>query len=169
MIKDLNNMGKVFIGPGEFYISSEPVKIITALGSCVAIIMFSEKKKISAIAHCVLPVCTLSLNNKKEHSNYKYIDTAIQSMINKLHEAEVKKEEIKVKIFGGAEQYGERGGNLSVGRLNVDKAFNLLKTEGLQVVSSDVGGNEGRKIILFAHTGDVYISRLGKLVNDKNR
>lgn len=163
MIKDLINMDKVFIGPGEFYLSREPLVIVTALGSCVAIIMYNEIKKISAIAHCVFPEYTVNFNNKKEYSSYKYVDTAIQSMINSLHNVKVKKEEIKVKLFGGAEQYNEGRRNLSVGRMNVDSAINLLKKEGLQVVSSDVGGNAGRKIILFTQTGDVYLSRLGKL------
>jgi chemotaxis receptor (MCP) glutamine deamidase CheD len=47
-------------------------------------------------------------------------------------------------------------------------AVDLLFDEGLEIVSSDVGGNEGRKIFLFSETGDVYLSRLGKLGSEKD-
>ena len=169
MIKELNSIDKIYLGPGEFYLSNEPVIISTVLGSCIAIIMYNDKKKISAIAHCVLPVKPDNFINKEIHSEYKYVDTAITSMINSLHKFKVKKEELKVKLFGGAEQYFEGRKNLSVGKMNIETAINTLKREGLKVETLDVGGNEGRKIILFAQNGDVYLSRLGKFLNDKNR
>ncbi len=168
MIEEINHLPKIYLGPGEFHLSKEPEVVVTVLGSCIAIIMQNTEKKICAVSHCVMPDRDTYSNDKPGDSKYKCVDRAIHQMIKVLNKAEVEKNEITVKLFGGSEQLNEKRKNASIGKQNVLTAIDILFEEGLQIVASDVGGNEGRKIFISTQTGDVYLSRLGKLNNSKN-
>ena len=68
-----------------------------------------------------------------------------------------------MKCFGGADMFSrpiEKSGLLSVGRQNSETADEVLKSEGLTLVTRDVGGLQGRKILFYTHTGEVLMKRL---------
>ena len=168
MIEEINHLPKIYLGPGEFHLSKEPEVVVTVLGSCIAIIMQNTEKQICAVSHCVMPDYGTYSNNNPGDSKYKYVDSAIHQMIKILNKANVEKNEITVKLFGGSEQLNEKRKNVSIGKQNVLTAIDILFEEGLQIVASDVGGNDGRKIFISTQTGDVYLSRLGNFSNSKD-
>ena len=45
---------------------------------------------------------------------------------------------------------------LPVGKSNVNAVLQMIKTQKLNLVVSDVGGNFGRKILFYTHTGKSY-------------
>jgi chemotaxis receptor (MCP) glutamine deamidase CheD len=77
--------------------------------------------------------------------------------------AGVKRSDIEVKCFGGADMFPraiEKSGLISVGRQNIMTAEALLKQEGLPIARQDVGGIGGRKLLFYPHTGEVLLQRL---------
>jgi chemotaxis protein CheD len=50
--------------------------------------------------------------------------------------------------------------NSSVPQSNIDFVKAFLSMEGIPILSSDVGGDHGRKVIYFPDTGKVFVRKL---------
>jgi chemotaxis protein CheD len=97
------------------------------------------------------------------------MDCSIKRMLHKLDACGINRSGIEVKMFGGSDMFGVQSGRRSktVGRENIRIAQKTLKAKGLRIAAFDIGGNQGRKIVFFAHTGDVFLKRINKnLVSD---
>ncbi|GBE02728.1 chemoreceptor glutamine deamidase CheD [bacterium BMS3Bbin06] len=154
----------VYLKPGEMYTAERPTMVSTVLGSCVSVTMFSRRLKIGAICHGFLPKCT---NTKHCDSHYmeefKYVDYSIMQMIEGFDKYGIKRSEIEVKLFGGADALslqGDKPGTFTVGRQNIQTAIQVIKNERLHLIISDTGGLRGRKLIFYTHTGEVLLKRL---------
>ena len=80
-------------------------------------------------------------------------------MVREFKKMGVKINEIEVKVFGGAGMAGVSY-KRSVGKANVEMAFNMIKDHDLRVLTWNLGGTSGRKIIFFTHTGRVLLKML---------
>ena len=150
----------VYLHPGEICVSREPKRVITVLGSCVSLTMFSPRLKAGAICHGTLPRC----RSKKECRSlcieaFKFMDCAIFYMLDTFAEFGVARNEIEFKVFGGADTLVSKSSN-SIGRQNVKITLDILGREKIGVKAADVGDSFGRKLIFFTHTGEVYMKRL---------
>lgn len=156
----------VYLKPGELYISDKPVTVSTVLGSCISITMFNRKLNLGAICHGLLPKC----KHKKKRECHKtckdldkYVDCAFIHMKQQLLSYSMNKDEIEIKLFGGAEillPHDHSKGIMSVGEKNIYAATQLIKAMGFKIITSDTGGTVGRKLFFLPHTGDVYIKHL---------
>lgn len=154
-----NGLPKVFLRSGQVYISRNPVKVTTILGSCLSVTMFNRMHSLGAICHALLP-------NDKGKGNYKYVDSSVKRMVREFVKYGIKPEEIEVKLFGGSELVFPEETNspfIAVGKQNIFSAREIAELLNLKIEVSDVGGNQGRKIIFFTHTGEVYLKRLNKM------
>lgn len=154
----------IYLKQGEFHCTSEPAMISTVLGSCIAITMYSRKHGTGAMCHVLLPRCrnkgVCGLNCTE---NFKYLECTFPYMLEKFDRLKMKRAEIDVKIFGGADMFERKRKTtdlMSVGRQNVELALSLMKKEGLKPKAKDVGGEQGRKIFFFTNTGEVFLKRL---------
>ncbi len=155
----------VYLKPAEICITDKPSVVRTVLGSCLAITMFHPRLNVAAICHALLPEPDLhDAEDEAPPNTLKYITLVIPEMLARLKDYSITLEELEVKIFGGADMLNtrnERGTSQKpIGRLNVLKARAILESHGLKVSVSDVGGNLGRKIFFYTHTGEVLLKRL---------
>jgi chemotaxis protein CheD len=151
--------------PGEIYLGKGPAVVITILGSCVSVTMRHAKSGISAICHGLLPSCVKEKFCKELcPDKFKFVECSIRKMLDKLDSCGIDREGIEVKMFGGADMFGVQSDRMSktVGRENVRIAYKTIESEGLKIVAFDTGGTQGRKIMFFTHTGDVFLKRLVK-------
>jgi chemotaxis protein CheD len=156
----------VYLKPGDLYFSAEPAVVVTVLGSCLSVTMFHRSRGLGAICHGLLPACS----GQKECGGdclegTRYVDCSIQRMVRIFDRYKVRRSEIEVKYFGGADMFTRqiaRPGVVSVGRQNIISAEHMLKSEGLKLKIKDVGGLQGRKIFFYTHTGEVLLKRLKK-------
>jgi len=152
----------LFLKPGEMVVSSEPMLVTTLLGSCVAVTMFSPRLRLGAICHALLPSCRRD-QPCSHHDSGKYVECAVALMRGELNARGVPDSEIEAKLFGGSDMFALLDGRrLSVGRQNIEMALQVLEAASLRVVTRDLGGPRGRKIIFHTHTGEVYLKRLRK-------
>ena len=87
----------------------------------------------------------------------------MEMLINEILKNGGKKSNLEVKIFGG----GKILKNMTdVGERNIEFAFTYIKTEGLNLLSSDVGSPHPRKVYYFPDSGRVRIKKLRKLHNE---
>ena len=152
----------VYLKPGELHITDRPTIISTVLGSCVSVIMFSDRQQLAGMCHAMLPFKG-GTNGKNNTESFRYVDSSITYMIKRFESHGIGRNEIKVKLFGGAdilyyiEDDKERH---TVGKKNITKAFEVINNEKLSLLMSDVGGTSGRKIFFFTHTGEILLKRL---------
>jgi chemotaxis protein CheD len=154
----------LFLKPGQMVVSEQPMIVTTLLGSCVAVTMFNARHRLGAICHALLPTCrkeTPCSHGAGEAG--KFVECAIRLMLEGFLARGVPKHEIEAKLFGGSDMFDTVGGkNQSVGRQNMEKALSMLEHESVRLVTQDLGGPRGRKIIFHTHTGEVFLKRLRK-------
>ncbi len=145
--------------PGEFYISQNEEMITTVLGSCVSACIYDPHRKIGGMNHFMLP----DKGAAQSDESARYGIYAMESLINELMKCGCRKEDLKVKLFGG----GQIIQNMSdVGRKNILFAKNFLYAEGMRLEASDLGLIFPRKVNFFPHTGKAMVKRLRSLHND---
>jgi chemotaxis protein CheD len=154
----------IFMKPGEIYVSEEPAVVSTILGSCIAVTIFSERLKIGGICHALLPKSP-STNG---HDRFRYVDSAICYMLNRFEIMGVKKDEMEVKLLGGADILEHIDGNTtSVGQKNIEAALGIMKGKNIKLSTSDVGGKLGRKIRFYTNTGQVLLKRIKRVPGEE--
>ncbi|MBI9101888.1 MAG: chemotaxis protein CheD [Spirochaetales bacterium] len=164
MIKTYNSkFGKdvITVHPGEYWIDDHNI-IYTLLGTCVAVVLYSESHRVGGMNHYLLPGPMSSVNAMKQESA-RYGINAMELLINGFLKRGIEKKELKAKIFGGGKILKVIPGKEKlqhVGEKNIEFVRFFLAEEKIPIVASDVGGTGGRKIFLFPETGKVLLSRI---------
>jgi chemotaxis protein CheD len=154
----------VHLKAGEMHCADRPTLVVTVLGSCLSVILYNRRLGIGGICHGLLPSCGKQKTCSGDCAEkFRYVDCAIRQMLKTFDRFGVKRSEIEVKCFGGADMFSrpiEKPGLLSVGQQNSETAEEVMKSEGLTLTTRDVGGLQGRKILFYTHTGEVLLKRL---------
>lgn len=156
----------IYLKPSDIYITETPLMVETVLGSCVSVTMFDRTSGVSMICHCLLPQCRNEIPCDRDCADgFKYVECSIRRMINKFDSYNIKRSNIEVKVFGGADMFmagGDNANSMAIGKQNIETALQIIKSERLNLIASDVGGYQGRKIFFNTYTGEVHLKRLKK-------
>lgn len=148
----------VKIGIAEMKITKCPNILKTSgLGSCVGVVIFDSKSKLSGMAHIMLPYV---LNHSKGVDSFaKYAETAVPLLISELIKNGACKNRMRAKIAGGASMFplASTTGKLKIGYRNVEAIKELLEKHQILLVSEDTGGNKGRTIEFHSESSDLHI------------
>lgn len=150
----------IYLKPGEAHLGYAPARVVTVLGSCVAVIMYHRGQRLGAICHAVMPSLTEARTTTgRPQDAYQYVDSSIETMLTFFDQRGIKRREIEVKIFGGAALFaGSRAAApaVAVGPRNVETALAVIKANALNLKAWNVGGHRGRKVIFYTETGEVF-------------
>lgn len=163
MIRSSKYLSAAYLKAGEIIFSKKPMVIGTVLGSCLSITMHCARLGISAICHAHMPRCPGKGLCRDCADRAKYVDCSVRFMVERFARLGVASEEIEVKYFGGSDMFMARqkaAALISIGKENIKTAEGIIIKERLKVAARDVGGNRGRKIFFYAHTGEVLLKRL---------
>ena len=147
---------RVYLQPGQLYASSQPSAVTTVLGSCVAICLWDPVASVGGMNHYLLPFFAGAGKGTPRFGN-----VAVVQLLDRLHAAGAVRGRLQAKVFGGAcvlEAFQARRGHL--GEKNASVAFKLLDELAIPVVSHDVGGRSGRKLIFHSDTGHAWVAKL---------
>lgn len=158
MENDLSVVTEYFLFPSTLFFNKGPHRVQTILGSCVAICLYDERLKWGGINHYMLPWW-----NGKGVPSPKYGDVAIEQLVEKMISMGSQKKDLIAKIFGGASQHSLGTGGMQIGLRNAAIAESLLLAYGIKIVSKNIGGTQGRKIVFHTHTGQVFMKYLESL------
>ncbi|MDE1765490.1 MAG: chemotaxis protein CheD [Thaumarchaeota archaeon] len=150
----------VEIKMGELAVVNDQTdELKTFVGSCVAMCLFDIKTRIAAMAHVMLPKKIHSKQNTMNDEAGKFADVAFTCMINKMNEMGADKKRIRAKIAGGAAIFSHESENglFNVGTRNIAAIKQILKENGIPLISEDVGENFGRWVIFNPHSGEMTI------------
>lgn len=144
-----------FLYPGAIFVHVEPYWVTTILGSCVSVCLWDQKLKIGGINHYLLPFW-----NGVGLASPKYGNIAIEKLIERMIRLGSRPNNLKAKIFGGAAILERSRNSGHVGLKNIALARKFLKSAGIPIVDSDVGGNLGRKLRFNTVTGVALVKIL---------
>ncbi len=158
-----------FLNVSEVVITDKDTRIKTILGSCVSIVIFVPRLKLSAICHARLPKGKCDPSRK---NGFCYVDGSFFYMVDELTKRGANEKELVIKAFGGAQiAFSENKRNIaktSIGQQNINQIETVLASRGLKLDGYDLGGKSGRKLIYNAHKNEVLIKPLTENTNTEN-
>jgi chemotaxis protein CheD len=146
----------LLVAEGGVY--AKPTAVTTVLGSCVTVTFHCPRQRMGAAFHALLPRQADYERDTPGIQVFRYVDTAVAAICDKLAQLGVRRQDIACKIFGGANAMFQH--EISVGPKNVQAAFETLAGFPLRITATNVGGNQGRKLLFITHTGEVFIKQL---------
>ncbi|MDQ7832252.1 MAG: chemotaxis protein CheD [Desulfovibrionaceae bacterium] len=146
----------LLVAQGGVY--ERPTLVQTVLGSCVSVAFFSRQAGMGGIFHALLPHSADYEKVLTTGNRYRYVDAAVAAVAASLERRGVDLSETECKVFGGASALFQ--GEVGVGQKNVLAAYEALARHKLRVTASHVGGERGRKLVFFSHTGEVFVKFL---------
>lgn len=168
MMKGLGQgLPKVFLQTGDCFFGVQPTLVTTVLGSCLAVTIHAKKQGMGAICHAFLPDSSDRKRGRQaEPQICRFVDTALQNMLESMDKIGVPRRELTIKMFGGSTGIAVRGmenSSYDIGRRNVEMARKMLRFARLDVQVEDVGGSQGRKLMFHTQTGEVWVKKLKKM------
>jgi len=152
---DIPVAAEYFLKPGFIFLASFPTTISTVLGSSVSVCIYDRKQEIGGINHFLFPCIT-----KKTAATANYGNVATMHLIRMLLRSKCKLKNLEAQILGGADNHEFSA--KKIGWENIAMARKII-TKKIAIVSEDVGGNKGRKIVFNSKTGDVAVFKTDKL------
>ena len=127
--------------------------MVIILGSCVAVCIWDPSQGIGGATHFMLPT-----SDEKGMPSPRFGNVAISMLLQKLLAAGAGRGKLRAKIFGGGCLFDSmREPNAireqHLGSRNVDIALEMLAKAHIPVVSSEVGGDRGQRIVFCTDTG----------------
>jgi len=148
--------------PGEYYVATRDMLLVTVLGSCVAACIRDTRTGHGGMNHFMLPA---SEGAGAAGSAARYGVYAMEILINHLLKLGAQREFLEAKVFGGGNVMpGLTQAN--VGPRNAAFVRRFLATESIRVAAQDLVDVHPRKVYFFPHSGRVLIKRLRVLPND---
>jgi chemotaxis protein CheD len=149
-------MAKEFLHPGQMYVSSKPSTVTTIVGSCVAVCLWDPILRSGGVTHYILAQW-----DGAGQPSPRYGDIAIELLVNKMAELGSYRHKLQAHVFGGAcifESLRERKHSLSV--MNIEIALEMLAKYNIKVLTQQVGGRKGRKIVYQTSDGSFTVKEV---------
>lgn len=145
-----------YLYPGTIFADKDNYIITTVLGSCVSVCLWDRVQKIGCINHYMLPF------QVPGEASARYGDSATYQLLKVMTRWNCQKKDVVAKVFGGGNVLEIISAQISVGERNIQVAREILMHEKIDIVSSDVGGENGRKLKFDTSTGIVSIKKIAK-------
>ena len=150
-------MVRVTIHIGGLRVSREPLIIDTVLGSCIAACLYDPVSGVGGMNHFMLPEGF----DPDNPASTRYGVHAMELLITEIMRLGGQRRRFQAKVFGGGHVLNIRESLDGVPQRNIDFVRRFLNTEQIPVMTEDVGGYQARRVLFHAHTGKVFLKRLG--------
>ena len=138
--------------PGEYYVTTADMMIITVLGSCIAACIWDPKVRVGGMNHFMLP-------EGNGDTSGRYGSYAMELLINEMIKLGARRVTMQAKVFGGG-QVMHSFTTMNVGERNTEFVLDYLQTERIAVIAKDVLDIHPRKVCYFPATGKAMCKRL---------
>ena len=137
--------------PGEYYVDSEDILIMTTLGSCIAACLWDRNARVGGMNHFMLP--------EGAGDSGRYGTYAMELLINEMMKRGATRMTMEAKIFGGGAVISGMN-TINVGERNTKFVIDFLGTERIPIVSKDVLDIYPRKVCFLPYSGKAMVKRL---------
>ncbi|MCP3942297.1 MAG: chemotaxis protein CheD [Desulfobacteraceae bacterium] len=145
-----------FLKPGYIYLPEKPTVISTVLGSSVSVSLYDKTLETGGMNHFLFPVVG---TGKQTTSLYGNI--AVLTLIRMMLENGSVLSNLEAQIFGGAHNTDDSFRD--IGRDNLKTARSVLNKKQIKIISEDVGGRLGRKIVFNTLNNEILTMKVDRL------
>lgn len=145
-----------FLKPGFIYLPEKPTVISTVLGSSVSVSLYDKRLRTGGMNHFLFPRPTSG-----EKSTALYGNIAVSVLIKMMMENGSRRSHLEAQIFGGA--FNTELSSMDVGQDNFRAARQILDRKRIRIVSEDVGGSKGRKVVFNTNSYEIGILKVNRL------
>ncbi len=145
-----------FLKPGYIYLPAKPTTISTVLGSSVAVTLFDKSMKIGGMNHFLYPYV-----EAKEKTTAQYGNIAILTLIRMMISNGSNPNHLEAQIFGGA--FNVEQSRRDIGCDNHQTARRILTSKSIKIISEDIGGELGRKIVFNTRSYEIVTIKVERL------
>ena len=142
---------------GGVWAGRTPGIVRTVLGSCIAVCLRDPAARVGGMNHFLLPS-----GSSGEAVSARYGVHAMELLINECMKQGADRSALEAKVFGGGHVLRVRETDGNVPQSNIRFALGFLETEGIPVVSRDLGGYAAREVYFFTDTGRILLKRLSE-------
>lgn len=142
------------IHPGELFVSKQPYKIRTILGSCVSVTIFDRRNKFGGMNHFMLPE-----TETPTVAEHKYGDIATEKLIEEMLARGSAVGDLVIKLFGGS-RVVEALKDTDIGKQNIKTARRVISRNDLKVANEYTRASRGLKLIFDNRTNKVLVREL---------
>ncbi len=154
---------RIDVGIGDFKSSRKEGDTLKTygLGSCVAIVVYSQSLKIAGMIHIALPEASVNPAKAEQLPGY-FADTGVPRLVEWIDRVSsgVRKS-FSYRLYGGASILDENN-RFDIGRRNALAVKRLLWRYGCGVVKEDLGGTVSRTVSIDVATGEVQVNYVQK-------
>lgn len=140
---------------GGVWAGHEPGVVRTVLGSCIAVCLRDPSARVGGMNHFLLPA-----GASGDAVSARYGVHAMELLINDCMKHGAQRSALEAKVFGGGHVLRVRETDGNVPQSNIKFALHFLETEGIPIVSRDLGGYAAREVYFFTDTGRILMKRL---------
>ena len=148
--------------PGEYFVTTKDMLLVTVLGSCVAACIRDPDSGIGGMNHFMLPD---EGGREVLSTSARYGTYAMEVLINHLLKLGARRNRLEAKVFGGGAVM-ESLASSNVGVRNAEFVLKFLNTEKVPVVAKNLLDSYPRKVYYFPSTGKVLVKKLHRVHND---
>lgn len=145
---------RFFLQPGQIFVSDEPYRVFTVLGSCVAVCVWDAVRGFGGMSHQIYP------RAQDGRGGSAFGAQAVPHLLRLLGEMGARREDLRAHVVGG-------GTNplldSRIGEENAALAEAILTTARIAVVSRDVGGQLGRKVAFATFSGEIAVYKIERI------
>jgi chemotaxis protein CheD len=145
-----------FLEPGYIFVATRPAVISSVLGSAVSVCLYDRKRKLGGMNQFQLPEV-----RDRRKATARYGNAATLALVRMMEENGCAIRTLEAQILGGA--FNREISDEDVGRANVVVARRVLGRKGIRIVSEDVGGAKGRKVVFNTGTNEVAVMKVDRL------
>ena len=148
------------LAPGGLFIGERgrPAMISAVLGSAAAVCLHDRRLKMGGMSHFLYPSAGFFGRADSTHAT-----GAIPALIKQMLAHGCRPEDLEAHIFGGAEAPGPDADGRRLGSKNVKMARKILRKNRVSVVSEDVGGRHGRRVIFYTGANEALVMKTHRI------
>ncbi|MEN6386152.1 MAG: chemotaxis protein CheD [Phycisphaerales bacterium] len=142
--------------------SSDSTRVLAtySLGSCIGVCLYNANEKVGGMLHYLLPDSSANPQRAKDNP-FIYADTGMKALLNELASKGINKNQLKVKIAGGAQRLKVVSDGFDIGKRNYLAIRRILWKNGMFIDAEDVGGCAPRTLYMDIDDGTVIVKSSG--------
>ena len=148
--------------PGEYFVTTADILLVTVLGSCVTACIRDRDKGLGGMNHFMLPDAS---EGGMLSSSARYGAYAMEVLLNHLLKLGARRSSLEAKVFGGGQVLASLT-QAQVGEKNAQFVLDYLQTERIPIVAQDLLDIYPRKVYFFPANGRVMMKKLVRVKND---
>ncbi|MCK5097557.1 MAG: chemotaxis protein CheD [Desulfobacteraceae bacterium] len=151
---------QILVEIGKIKVAAPPdILAAVGIGSCIALTLYDSTIKVGGMAHIMLPCMQTAYNKSKPN---RFADAATKAIINQMEAKGALLQNIKAKIFGGANMFPNLfsdDSELAVGKRNILAVKKELELNQIEIIAQEVGGDIGRTVLFDTLEGSVLVEQ----------